>query len=69
MQENIGYDINEMLRFMKSLDFSKKKRKKEICVAGIEMYLLTQEDILYILNNGTSEEDASKFLHKKIMEW
>lgn len=67
MQKNSGYDINEMLQFIKNLALSKKKRKKEICIAGVEMYLLNKNDIMYIISDSTSEKDAADFLHRKVM--
>lgn len=60
------YSIPEMKRFLKG--FSLPKRKKEMCVAGIEMLLLTKDDIAYIADNSTTEQKAQNFLHKKIME-
>lgn len=59
------YDVSKMKCYLKSLDTTKKRR--ELCVAGIEMFLLNEEDISYIASNETSEQDASMFLHRKIM--
>ena len=60
-----NYNMSEMKKFMKSLGMP--KRKREMCVAGIEMYLLNKEDILYIAKEETTENMASNYLHKKIM--
>lgn len=60
-----NYNMSEMKKFMKSLGIP--KRKREICVAGIEMFLLNKDDILYIAKESTTESAASNFLHKKVM--
>lgn len=62
----MDYSISEMKKFMKTLGIP--KQKKEMCIAGIEMYLFTKEDLKYIADPNTSLDAASNFLHKKIMD-
>lgn len=58
--------MTEMKNFMKKLKLPKKKR--EMCVAGIEMMLFGKEDILYIADGQVTEHVAQSYLHKKIMD-
>lgn len=59
------YGVDEMKIFMKALGIP--KRKREMCNAGIEMFLFNKDDILFIASHETTERMASDFLHRKIM--
>lgn len=65
INDEIEYDVDGMQAFMKTLGLP--KRKREMCNAGIEMYLFNKKDILFIAANETTERMTADFLHKKIM--
>ena len=58
------YDEAEMKKFLKQ--FSMPKQKRNLCIAGIEMFLLGKEDIEFIANENTSYTAASNRLHNLI---
>jgi hypothetical protein len=55
------YDEKAMKRYMRGFHMSKKK--KSLCVAGIEMFLLHEEDIKFIADENTSLVAASNRIH------
>lgn len=59
-----SYNEAEMKKYMKKYSMSKQKRK--LCVAGIEMFLLREEDIDFIADENTSYNAAANRLHNLV---
>lgn len=53
---------------LKSLIKTKDAERREMCICGIELMILSEDDISYIIDERNDITEVRLFYHKKIME-
>lgn len=68
-KDNFASSVSQLKRIAKGAGISvMDPRRKEICVAGIELCVLRESDILYILAGAENEFAAERRLITRISE-
>ena len=60
--------MNEEEKRLKSLIKTKDAEHREMCICGIELMILKDDDIRYIIDEKNDITEVRLYYHKKIME-